>query len=27
VIFDEAENRGHAQKAILTFCLNLSAEQ
>jgi ornithine carbamoyltransferase len=27
VIFDEEENRGHAQKAILTFCLNLSAEQ
>jgi ornithine carbamoyltransferase len=24
VIFDEAENRCHAQKAILTFCLNLS---
>jgi ornithine carbamoyltransferase len=27
VIFDEAENRCHAQKAILTFCLNLSDTQ
>jgi len=27
VVFDEAENRCHAQKAILTFCLNLTAGQ